>query len=142
MNDDPETLEAILEWGNLKHQKAPEEDSEKTKNLNCPILVSSLENFRQCCRLLYKFGYRITLPDDDATRIEAVLTTEVSIKNICDSFMSLTIPNKRKISRETINFDPVERFMRFKAWANPEYISIEFLENEKAIEDEIASGPN
>ena len=61
LNDDPETLEAILRWGDsqdmnpgqgstLARSQVPEEN---------PILLSSLEGYTACMEHLYRAGYRI-----------------------------------------------------------------------------------
>ena len=93
-NNDPATLKAILDWGSIKNIKTPSEDEKE----QCPILVASLENYAKCTDLLYKFGYRIQLDNNDGAGIKEMLTG-----------------------------NSVERFLRFKAYANPLYIATAFL---------------
>ena len=140
LNDDPETLKAVLDWGSNNNQKAPEEMSRKIKNKNCPILVASLENYIQCIKHLYKFGYRIGLPIEDKERIEQVLKMKDALANDIHFFFALTSGNEnmetdkyrnRKVGKASLLYDPVVRFLRFKASANPNYISVEFLESEE-----------
>ena len=134
MNDDPETLEAVLKWGRDNNQAASEE--------NRAILMASLEDYDQCIKHLHRFGYRISLPDEDKERIETVLTMDHALINdiqfnylLCKGQKKEEIFDRvRKVCRS--NLDPVERFLRFKASSNPLYISREFVENEKILENE------
>eukprot|EP00092_Neocalanus_flemingeri_P004977 GFUD01005353.1.p1 GENE.GFUD01005353.1~~GFUD01005353.1.p1 ORF type:complete len:895 (-),score=157.64 GFUD01005353.1:705-3389(-) len=148
LNDDPKTLEAVLEWGSNNNQKAPEESKRK----NCPILIASLEDYTQCIKHLYRFGYKIKLPDEDKERIETVLTMNDALANDMHFYYSLCKGKKnmeevsncvgpfhvdvRKVKKISLEFDPVERFLRFKAFANPHYISVDFLENGDFLKNE------
>ena len=90
MNNDPGTLEIILDWGlehlgthkiqeivNARYNKVPTQDtidffSSDSVDKN-PILLCSLEHYSACLELLYKSGYRINLPQIDEKRITAIL---------------------------------------------------------------------
>ena len=59
LNDDPESLKAVLQWGknnvpiSLKNAlEVGKNIDEQRKGANCPILVASLQNFTQCMKEL------------------------------------------------------------------------------------------
>jgi len=169
LNDDPESLKAVLQWGGNNVQLSIENALEVGENINkqrkganCPILVASLQNFTQCMKELYKFGYRIGLPDEDKKAIEKVLNMKHALTSDLHFYFSLksknadeiedlsetfgcatsgkstffTGPIKEKVikvSKDSLVFDPVERFLRFKACADPGYLSVDFIENGKKL---------
>merc|ERR1712025_973572 len=78
LNDDHESLKAVLQWGKNNDQqenalKMNDNNQTEGKDMNCPIIYASLQNYTQCMNELYKFGYKIALPDEDKERIEKVL---------------------------------------------------------------------
>ena len=132
LNDDPETLEGILKWA--EGWKAEEcVDVEK----DCPVLFACHENYTRCITVLYQFGYQVLLPDGDKTRIKRVLETEDAVTNDWYFYYTLYLGNGDLRNRAGISLkadiiesvDPIERFLKFKAVANPHYILTEFLEN-------------
>ena len=135
LNDDPETLEEILDWAVRKGFRLswePEECYDK----HCPVLLACLENYTRCISVLYKFKYRILLPEEDKNTIEQVLQTENAVMNDWYFYYTLYFGNVdlrnrgRRLHANTIkSVDPIERFLKFKAVANPHYILTEFLEN-------------
>ena len=52
------TLEAVLEWGTKNNQEASKD--------NRSLLIALLENYTQCISHLYRFGYKIRLPDEES----------------------------------------------------------------------------
>merc|ERR1719394_1255951 len=82
LNNDPETLKAIIDWGQQNLGWGKEMIQAQSLKAGCPttqynpILISSLENYTGCLPLLYKAGYRITLPDEDKSRIKEVLNLD------------------------------------------------------------------
>ena len=155
LKNDPESLKAILEWGYkndlLNVKEVNTNNNIEGKETNCPpILVASLQNYTQCMNELYRYGYRILLPDEDKKIIEEVLNMKDSLGSNIQFYFALhpmfPFPfHEHKGSKEEkdslmINPDPVERFLRFKATANPEYLSIEFIDNGEKLknkEDEL-----
>ena len=101
LNDDPESLRAVLQWGENNEQRSlknalevGENIIEHGKEVNCPILVSSLQNFTQCMKKLYKFGYRIGLPAEDKKAIEKVLNLRHAVTSDFHFYFSLKSSNK------------------------------------------------
>merc|ERR1719430_298590 len=93
-----------------------------------PILESSLEGYNQCTELLYQAGFRIHLLEEDEVRIEQILSlaqpmaSEIQF-NIADGDSKRHIglfSNKMVMEKE----DPLERYIRFKAYSSPHYLSV------------------
>ena len=138
LNDDHETLEEILNWAvaegfslRCKAEECVDVDQ------HCPVLLACHENYTKCITVLYKFGYRVLLPDKDKTTINRVLETDDAVINDWYFYYTLYRGNGDIRYRAGIKLkagkietgDPIERFLKFKAVANPHYILTEFLEN-------------
>ena len=132
MNDDPETLEAILNWGKEKGmcRWSPNHVEEN------PILLASLEGYTECMKHLYKAGNRIHLFDEDW---ESVRTqNNHGLKTVTYGQKVSRKPTMKKkalvamsslILRQgnVLESDPVNRYLRFKAFANPNYLSLKLI---------------
>ena len=121
-----------------------------------PVLLASLEGYVKCMKYLFRAGFRIQLLEEDwrgvkdQTRknimkfinihslgIEAP-TTQNSVerksfsRRISESVTQLVI--KAEKGNEE---DPVNRYLRFKAYANQDYLSLEliFKEEEAGLEN-------
>ena len=139
LNDDAETLEDILKWG---------QESQFLDNINLceeegvgkhsPILYACLKDYVKCINVLYRYGYRVNLPEEEETIIQEVLRTNNAVENDYHFYMKLwagdrhvdqvyyLLKKKKKLGSKK---DPVERLLSIKAFANPHYIATEFMEN-------------
>ena len=79
INDDPESLEDILSWGS--NYKEIVNDPSVIVQTKCPLLLATLSNFTICVKMLYGFGYRITLQHEDESRIEEILKMKHTLSN-------------------------------------------------------------
>ena len=144
LNDDPESLEDILKWGEGNFpSRRRREDCEGNYS---PILYACLKDYTRCITILYNYDYRVSLPDEEANIIRQILTTNDAVENEFNFYMKLyagerhvdqfykLIGRKKKIKSET---DPVERLLSIKAFANPHYIATEFMGNcdHKAVDE-------
>ena len=82
-----------------------------------PMIAASLDNNLQCMQLLYKAGYRIHLAEEDANAVRSSMEVPESETGAADSD-----PDPLK--------DPVVRFLHFKAYTNPLYLSIDMVERD------------
>ena len=132
INDDHETLEKVLDWARGK-QIPLSWKQEECIGKHCPILIACHENYTKCITVLYKYGYKILLPDEDRDTIRTVLETEDAVINDWYFYYTLYFGRASVGDRLRTNaipsVDPIERFIKFKAVANPHYILTEFLEN-------------
>ena len=121
-----------------------------------PILLASLEGYVKCMKYLFRAGFRIQLLEEDwrgvkdqtrksilkfisihnlgieaQTNQNSVQSKSIS-KRIFESVTQLVI-KEEKGNEE----DPVKRYLRFKAYANQDYLSLEliFKEEEVALEN-------
>ena len=128
LNDDPETLEVVLKWAEGVRQSWA---AEERLDQHCPVLLACHENYTRCITVLYQFGYRVLLPEEESTTIKRVLEKEDAVVN--DWYFYYTLYRDRvgiKLHADNSESgDPIERFLKFKAVANPHYILTEFLEN-------------
>ena len=117
-NNDPETLKKIL----LKRDNGVSFDNGgQSEN---PMIAASLANHLQCMQLLYKAGYRIRLADEDATAVS------ISMEEVPETRVEDTDQDPAQ--------DPVVRFLHFKAFSNPLYLSIDLAQGDTlAAEDPI-----
>merc|ERR1719318_1816246 len=130
LNDDPETLEAVLEWGTNNNQEASED--------NRSLLIALLENYTQCIGLLYRFGYKIRLPDEDEESIASVLNMKNAVDSTMDTYYSaMKQKDDQTCPSPKFKYDSVERFLRFKASSNPQYLSTEFIEYVEMMKKEL-----
>ena len=121
-----------------------------------PIFFASLEGYVKCMRHLYRAGFRIQLLEEDwigvkdqtkKNRLKFISlhnlgieaqTNESSVerkgisRRIVESLTQLVV-KEEKGSEE----DPVNRYLRFKAYANQDYLSLEliFKEDGGALEN-------
>ena len=74
LNDDPETLKAILDTAKdwIKTQLTKSQVLEKN-----PLLLASLDGYTDCMKLLYHAGYRIKLYEED----EKLVKSDESLRN-------------------------------------------------------------
>merc|ERR1711936_1212880 len=90
LNDDAETLEDILKWG---------QESQFLHNINLceeegvgkhsPILYACLKDYVKCINVLYRYGYRVNLPEEEETIIQEVLRTNNAVENDYHFYMKL-----------------------------------------------------
>ena len=135
LNDDPETLEDVLNWAVDRGFRLSWEQ-EECIDKHCPVLLACHQNYIRCISVLYKFGYQILLPDEDRDTIRTILETENAVINDWYFYYTLYFGNDAvrqrgmRLHANTLDLiDPIERFLKFKAVANPHYILTEFLEN-------------
>ena len=104
-NNDPETLNKILL---MRDDEMSFDNRGQSEN---PMIAASLANHLQCMQLLYKAGYRIRLADEDAKAVRR---------------SSMAAPETRVADsdRDPLK-DPVVRFLHFKAFTNPLYLSLD-----------------
>ena len=102
----------------------------------------SLRNYTRCITLLYKFGYKIQLPAEDREIIEKVLKDNDVVSNDYHFYMKFWVGERhvdqfyrlscskliKRNKRKSSDTDPVERFLKIKAFSNPHYIATEFIE--------------
>ena len=147
LNDDFESLEDILKWG--VDNKFPFSLSREACVGNyTPILYACLKDYNRCISILYSYGYRVNLPEEEANIINKILTTNDAVENEYNFYMKLysgdrhidqfynLIRRKKKMKSET---DPLEILLSIKAFANPHYIATEFMSNceHKAVDEVI-----
>ena len=111
-NDDSETLSKVLQMGQDAKLSCQVKDASGN-----PIVAASLANDIKCMRLLYKAGYRVLLAEKDWK----------SVKNLIKA-PETRIPIRKKSETKRKLEDPVIRFLRFKAYANPFYLSLELAD--------------
>ena len=147
LNDDPESLEDILKWGLENKFPFSRRRDDFVANYS-PILYACLKDYTRCITILYNYGYRVNLPEEEDSIIQQILTTNDAVENEYNFYMKLysgdrhvdqfyqLIRRKKKMKSET---DPVERLLSIKAYANPHYIATEFMENceHKAVDEVI-----
>ena len=135
LNDDPDSLEDILKWGDDKQKGGRGEDGVGHYS---PILYACLMDFTRCINILYRHGYRVTLPKEEKKIIDKILATNDAVENEYNFYMKL-FAGDRHVSQfysltpwkeeRKLETDPVERLLSIKAYANPHYIATEFMEN-------------
>ena len=142
LNDDPETLEDILSWAkdkgvNLRSSEEPSYD------VHCPLLYACLKNYTKCISILHKHEYRVVLPSEDKKIVDDILTANDYARNDYHFYMKFWVGDRhvdqfyrldcakliKEKKRPSSDTDPVERFLRIKAFSNPHYIATEFVEN-------------
>ena len=118
INDDPESLENILTWGSAF--KDMSNDTSVNIQTKCPLLLATLSDFTVCVKLLYRFGYRITLQHEDENRLKEMLKMSHTLSNDLHWYFSLLwgggtedLYQARKRLNNPEEFDTVERFLRF-----------------------------
>lgn len=140
LNDDPDTLAHILQWGKehgnslgslLRDQEC------------CPLEYACLRNHNRCINILCKYEYEIELHEEDKNIIEKVLKEPDSARNDYHFYRKFLVGDRhvdqfyqgacflkliRSRKRKEVDADPVERFIKFKAFANPHYIASHFVE--------------
>ena len=147
LNDDPDSLEDILKWGDDKRDRFPFSGrQEDGVDHYSPILYACLMDYTRCIDTLYKHGYKVSLPKEEKKIIDNILATNDAVENEYNFYMKLfagdrhvsqfynLTPWKEEKKSET---DPVERLLSIKAYANPHYIAREFMDNceNKLIEE-------
>ena len=133
LNDDPESLEEVLDWGiNNKEILKSIYQSNQTK---CPLLIATVSNFTICIKLLYRFGFRIPLQYEDEARIQKMIKMRNTLSNDLHWYFSLLWRRgdgdsyrARKRIKDPRELDTVERFLQFKAHVSPIYVSVSFTE--------------
>ena len=142
-NDDPETLKEILCWAKKRQINL----SIREEGEHCPLVFSCLRNYVRCIDVFCEHGYLIELHDEDKEIIEKVLkepdvatnhyrlykrlfagTRHVDQLYKLDTFFGFFNLIKSK-ERKNPDSQPVERFLRIKAFSNPHYIASKFVQN-------------
>ena len=102
----------------------------------------SFRNHNRCINILCKYGYELQLYEEDKNILEKMLKDQDSARN--DYYKKFLLGDRhvdhfyrliKKRKREDTVTDPVERFIRFKAYAAPHYIASHFVEKCKQVED-------
>ena len=130
LNDNPETIDAVLVWANSRNMNpgqggALARRQELEEN---PILLSSLEGYTACMEHLYRAGYRIRLLNSDWRRVKSELDhsdRNQPFLNSLEKAWANLIQYKEVCCQSE---DPVSRYLLFKAYANPQYLSIQLLD--------------
>ena len=121
-----------------------------------PILLASLEGYVKCMKYLFRAGFRIQLLEEDwrgvkdqtrKNRLKFISIHSLGIeaqtdqnsverksisKRIFESVTQLVI-KEEKGNEE----DPVNRYLRFKAYANQDYLSLELIDEEEAVMENV-----
>ena len=109
-NNDHQTLSEILQMREATSHRL--ENIEESEN---PMVEASLADDIKCMRVLHKAGYRVRLANEDWKAVKInVPVTKFSIS--CE---------EKEEKDKTVEEDPVIRFLRFKAFSNPLYLSLE-----------------
>jgi hypothetical protein len=111
-----------------------------------PLLVACTQGFPACVRILYRAGYNFKMYEDDSRYIEELMEMDhakASASNyylyskmyLGEKNMKSLVKKRRPVSikpemDKDDDFDPVERFIRFRAYASPTYISVAFTETD------------
>ena len=148
LNNDPDTLQAILIWAQEKkiHLDRDRKENKDYNNLN-PLLIAIQENYQLCANILYKHGFEVKIHEEDQRSIDKMIETDDSFggsivqyqfNKLCKQFSSNgpsdveKVIHKRKSRLKKFSkhhrgkLDPVERLLRFQAFSSPLYISLEF----------------
>ena len=111
------------------------------------IHIHLLQRYSRCIPILYAMNYRVPIPEDYNDKISQIMSMKAISNNLhfyyilifkgnSDILMnksetenipiSLMVAKKRR--REIVYFsdDPVTKFVRLKAYANPQYLVTEF----------------
>ena len=120
-NDDSETFIEVLQL--LRDASLSFEVSEASEN---PIVAASLASDIKCMRLLYKAGYRVRLAEKDWKLVKNLIKTPET-----------RIPIRKKSETKRKLEDPVIRFLQFKAFANPLYLSLQLAESREQRRGEV-----
>ena len=90
------------------------ENIEESEN---PMVEASLADDIKCMRVLHKAGYRVRLANEDWKAVKSLIKVPAT---------KFSISCEEKEERDkTVEEDPVIRFLRFKAFSNPLYLSLE-----------------
>ena len=139
LNDDAETLEDVLKWGQESNFLGQVILSEETGvGKHSPILYACLKGYVKCITVLYRHGYRVCLPEEEEKIVQDILRANNALENDYHFYMKLWagdrhidpvyyfIKKENKLGSQT---DPVERLLSIKAFSNPHYLVTEFMEN-------------
>ena len=108
-----------------------------------PLLVASTQGFYHCVQILYKSGYTFKMYEEDSQNIEQLTKMNHTMASATKYYLyekmylgEKTYQNLKSFVRKRIvsnriadDFDPVERFIRFRAYASPTYLSVAFRES-------------
>ena len=97
-------------------------------NRENPLVAASLTDHMECIRLLYNAGYRIRLSEEDSRAVNGSFEVPESslYMRICSLTWSLFTDDD-----EQQTLDPVVRFLKFKAFTNPHYLTLDTLRDRK-----------
>ena len=136
LNDDPESLEEILEWRDNNNFPT---SGERCVGSYSPILYACLKDYTRCISILYSYKYRVSLPEEEAKIIKQILATNDAVENEYNFYTTLysgdrhvnqfdsLIRRKSQKKKTQSKTDPVERLLSIKAYANPHYITTELM---------------
>jgi len=146
INDDPKTVETILSMiGTSALEYFNNHRKEKRQSIN-PMIIACVENFYRCVKVLFRYGFRIHIFKEDQEQIEELFHMNHVVANDFHLYYQLYFGSKHvnlqaeiethKLRRQTsikkhtnvIYLDPVDRFLKFKAYASPTYISLTYNE--------------
>ena len=91
-------------------------------------MAASLTDHVECVRLLYNAGFRIRLGEEDSRAVNS--SFEVPESSLCTRMSSLTW-SLFTDDEEQQTLDPIVRFLKFKAFTNPHFLTLNTLREKK-----------
>jgi hypothetical protein len=154
LHNDPDSLEAVLDWGRgrgLANKWGPGAARAFEKN---PIVLSCLEGYTLCTERLFRAGYRVALHPEDRRRVEGALQWALPVASQIQVLRAESMAGNQRTQQNhrwasrihkrvdiKTSDDPVERFLLFKAFASPHYLSVAFTEANMTINELKMSDP-
>ena len=110
------------------------------------MIIACVEDFYRCVKVLYRHELRVELCTEDQKQIGYLITMDHVVANDFHLYYSLYLGSKHvsieaefgaktmkrqtsfKKHQTTPYLDPVDRFLKFRAFASPIYISLTFDE--------------
>ena len=120
---DASTLSRVLQFDQEGDDRTNDFDNREN-----PLVAASLTNHVECIRLLYNAGYRIRLAEEDSRAVSG--SFEVPESSLYTRMISLTW-SLFTDDEEQQTLDPVVRFLKFKAFTNPHYLTLDTLRDRK-----------
>ena len=120
---DASTLSRVLQFDQEGDDRTNDFDNREN-----PLVAASLTNHVECIRLLYNAGYRIRLAEEDSRAVSG--SFEVPESSLCTRMSSL-LWSLFTDDEEQQTLDPVVRFLKFKAFTNPHYLTLDTLRDRK-----------
>ena len=116
---DASTLSRVLQFDQEGDDRTNDFDNREN-----PLVAASLTDHVECVRLLYNAGFRIRLGEEDSRAVNS--SFEVHESSLCTRMSSLFNDDE-----EQQTLDPVVRFLKFKAFTKPHYLTLDTLRDKK-----------